>query len=372
MIFGRDAIDILRLMFQHRILLRTLLPALLLALQPAFLTGIAPAQTAQDDSQASPQQFANLGVCPLESGEKVLDCRIGYRTWGIRNADSSNVILVPLWFTGNTAKLASSVGAGKMLDSSRYFIVGIDPLADGVSSSPSNSKMQPRMTFPAITIRDMVETEYTLATKTLGLKHVHAVVGTSMGGMQTFEWMVAHPEFMDDAIPIVGSPRLTAYDLLLWKAEEDAIRSSAAWQMGNYNENPSIPMVQILHSMNITTPHHYAATVSREAFPATYAGYGNWNADGFDANDRIYQLEAMIHQDVAHGRSLDEAAQRVHAKVLAVVSEQDHMVNPIPAQEFAPKIHAQVLVLHSDCGHLAPNCEAQTVSTAVNQFLGGK
>lgn len=351
---------------------RATVSSLLLALLPALLTGIAPAQPTSGDSQASPQQFANLGSCPLASGEKVLDCRIGYRTWGSRNADSSNVILVPLWFTGNTAQLASSVGPGKLLDSSRYFIVGIDPLANGVSSSPSNSKMQPRMTFPAITIRDMVETEYTLATTTLGLKHVHAVLGMSMGGMQTFEWMVAHPQFMDDAVPIVGSPRLTAYDLLLWQGEEDAIRSSSSWQMGNYKENPSIPMVQILHSMNITTPHHYAATVSRDAFPATYAGYDNWNADGFDANDRIYQLEAMIHQDVARGGSLDAAAQQVRARVLAVVSEQDHMVNPAPALAFAPKIHAQVLMLHSDCGHLAPNCEAETVSKAVNQFLSAQ
>jgi homoserine O-acetyltransferase len=77
----------------------------------------------------------------------------------------------------------------------------------------------------------------------------------------------------------------------------------------------------------------------------------------------------MIHQDVARGGSLDAAAQQVRARVLAVVSEQDHMVNPAPALAFAPKIHAKVLILHSDCGHLAPNCEAQTVSKAVNQFL---
>lgn len=364
----RDSVDILRPMQTSRMFFRAIIAFLLLSLLP--LPGTA--QKSIGSGTDGQQQFADLGTCPLESGATVLSCRIGYRTWGRKNADASNVILVPLWFTGTTAQLASWVGPGKVLDSSHFFIVGIDPLANGVSSSPSNSKMQPRMTFPAITIHDMVEAEYALATKTLGLKHVHAVLGMSMGGMQTFEWMVAHPQFMDDAVPIVGSPRLTTYDLLLWQSEEDAIRSSAAWMMGNYKENPPIPMVQILHSMNITTPHHYAATVSREAFPATYSGYGNWNADGFDANDRIYQLEAMIHQDVAHGGSLEEAAQRVHAKVLAVVSEQDHMVNPGPALAFAPKIHAQVLMLHSDCGHLAPNCEAQTVSTAVNQFLSAK
>ena len=332
----------------------------------------APRPAGAAVEQSGQQQFASLGDFPLASGEKILDCRMGYRTWGAKNAAASNVVLVPIWFTGTSAQLAQWVGPGKVLDSSRYFIVGIDPLANGVSSSPSNSKKQPRMTFPAVTIRDMVETEYTLATRVLGLKHVHAVLGMSMGGMQTFEWMVAHPDFMDDAVPIVGSPRLTAYDLLLWQSEVDAIRSSPAWEMGNYKENPSIPMVQILHSMNITTPKHYAESVSREAFPATYAAYGNWNADGFDANDRIGQLKAMISQDVARGGSLDEAAARVRAKVLIVVSEQDHMVNPGPALAFAPKIHAQVLMLHSDCGHLAPNCEAQTVSTAVNQFLSAQ
>ena len=350
-----------------RSLLRNL-PTLLLLSVFAVSGAAAQAQSAATAAEGA-QQFASLGDFPLVSGNKILDCRMGYRTWGNKNATGSNILLVPMWFTGTTAQLVQWVGPGKLLDTSRYYIVGIDPLADGISSSPSNSKRQPRMTFPAITIQDMVASEYALVTKVLGIRHVHAVLGMSMGGMQTFEWMVAHPDFMDDAVPIVGSPRLTSYDLLLWHAEMDAILSSPNWQMGNYQQNPSIPMVQIVHNMNITTPHHYAATTSRDGFPAIYAGYGNWNADGFDANNRIYQLQAMISQDIAHGGNLEAAAQQVHAKVLAVVSEQDHMVNPGPALTFAPAIHAKVLELHSDCGHLAPNCEADTVSTAVHQFL---
>ncbi len=343
-------------------------PVFGLALTTApHLHAMKPMESAVQDGV---QQFGSLGVCPLESGEKVLDCRIGYRTWGRLNANGSNAILVPMWFTGISAQLVDSVGAGKLFDSSKYYVVIVDPLSNGISTSPSNSVEQPRMMFPSITIHDMVEAEYALATRVLDLKHVHAVLGTSMGGMQTFEWIVAHPDFMDCAIPIVGSPRLTSYDLLLWRAEEDGVRADPAWQMGNYSKNPALPQVAILHAMNLTTPAHYARETTRDNFAAAYAGYGTTGVDSYDANNRIYGLEAMIHQDVAHGGSLEEAAHRVHARVLVIASKQDHMVNPGPALAFAPLIHAQTLVLDSDCGHLVSNCEAETVRRAVSDFLG--
>ena len=60
------------------------------------------------------------------------------------------------------------------------------------------------MKFPEFTIRDMVESEHRLATDVLHLPHLRAVMGLSMGGMQTFEWAVAYPDFMDLLIPMAG------------------------------------------------------------------------------------------------------------------------------------------------------------------------
>jgi homoserine O-acetyltransferase len=339
-----------------------------LAAQPAA----APAQKQAAKQPIPAQQFADLGNCSLDSGKEITGCKLGYRTWGKLNADHSNAILFPTWFTGKSGELDGSIGPDKFADPTKYFIIAVDAFGNGVSSSPSNSKTQPRMSFPAFTTHDMVRAEYRLATEELHLTHLHAVMGISMGGMQTFEWMVDFPDFMDYAVPIVGSTRLTSFDLLLWHGEEDAVRADPAWMQGNYTKTPPMLQVAILHDMNLSTPAHYAHEVSRDSFAARYKTYRTEGATEFDANDRIYQLEAMLHHDVAHGSSLEDAAQRVHAKVLVVSSQQDHMVNPAPAQEFARLLHAKTVVLTSDCGHMAPGCEAATLAPQIRAFLDGQ
>lgn len=320
---------------------------------------------------AQEQQFGDLGDFKLASGEVIRDCRIGYRTFGRLNENRSNAILFPTWANGTTEQLKSSIVPGGSLDLSAYYVIAVDALSNGVSSSPSNSRLQPRMSFPRFTMWDIVESQHALLTRVLHLNHLKAVIGTSMGGMQTFQWMVSYPGFMDQAIPIAGSPRLAPYDLMHWQTQIDAIVNHVAWKNGDYTENPTRVAEVEFGALLLTTPEHYNAhTTRKQVFEQLEEA--RRSAGAVDANNKIRQVQAMMALDVseAFGGSMQAAAAAVKAKVLVIVSKTDHVVTPGPALEFAKRLGAPVLELENDCGHLAPNCEQRKVAEAVHRFLG--
>ncbi len=320
-------------------------------------------------ARAQELKFAELGDFKLESGEVIHDCRIGYRTFGELNGQRSNVVLLPTWAGGTSEQLESSVGEHALLDDSKYFVIAVDALSNGVSSSPSNSISQPRMKFPKFTMRDMVNSEHRLLVETLGIKHLKAVVGVSMGGMQTFEWIVAYPDFMDKAIPIVGSPRLAPYDLLHWQTEIDAIKNDPWWMHGDYTTNPARRLEFELGALILTTPDRYNKEKTRQGVFEDLNKAGN--SPGSDANNKIRQVEAMMSIDVSNdfGHSMDRAAAAVKAKVLIIVSRYDHVMTPQPALDFAALLHAPVIELDSDCGHSVAECDSAKINAAVAEFL---
>lgn len=318
---------------------------------------------------AQEQQFAQLGDFKLESGEVIRDCRIGYRTFGALNQEKSNAILFPTWAGGTTEQLSSNFGPGRLVNTDKYFVIAVDALSNGVSSSPSNSKPQPRMSFPRFTFRDLVNTQHELLTRVLHLKHLKAVMGVSMGGMQTFQWIVSYPDFMDQAIPIVGSPRLAPFDLVLWQVQVQAIMNDRGWNNGNYTANPAREMEAEFGELVLTTPEHYNQGRTRQQTLAELARASQ--SGGSDANDKIRQAQAMMALDVSlpFGGVMQDAAVQVKARVLVIVAKLDHVVTPGPAREFARLLRAPLLELESDCGHLAPGCESQKVNAAVAEFL---
>ena len=310
---------------------------------------------------AQEQQFANIGDLKLQNGGVIRNCRVGYRTFGKLAADRSNVIVFPTWASGTTEQLKGSIGPGRLIDSSTYFVVAVDALGNGVSSSPSNSRLQPRMRFPKFTLRDTVESQHRLLTQVLKIDRVKAVVGISMGGMQVFQWLVAFPNFMEKAIPIVGTPRPAPYDVVLWQAQIEGLVRDRDWRGGNYSVNPARVLDFAFGELLLTTPTDYNRRKTREQVLADLAKAQHEKR--FDANDKIRQVQAMLALDVFR------EFRAVKAKVFVVVAKFDHVVTPGPATEFATLIGAKLLDLDGDCGHLATACESQRLNKAVSDFL---
>ncbi len=94
------------------------------------------------------------GTCNLASGQVILDCRVGYRTFGALNAERTNVVIVPTWLNGRSEDLLSLFrrwsGPQRLVDTSRFFGVAFDAFGDGISSSPSNSRRQAGASFPRV------------------------------------------------------------------------------------------------------------------------------------------------------------------------------------------------------------------------------
>lgn len=334
----------------------------------ALLTAL-PAAGAEDGAQ----QFADLGSCTLDSGQTIEHCRVGYRTFGTLNAAGDNAVLMPTWLNGRTEDLLSLVGSApsktRLIDTTKYYAVLLDALGDGVSSSPSNSDDEQKgASFPAITERDMVRAEYRALTEVLHLKHARAVVGISMGGEQTFEWAVTYPEFFNLAVPIIGTPQLTGYDLLSHTITEDAMLADPDYKDGKYGEKqPALKLANELLKMQLTTPQFRSEHTDRKDFPALLEEARK--PERQDANDRMWQLKAVLAQDVLRGKPLEEVAKATRAKWLVIVSAHDHSVYPAPALAWAKAVGAETYISDTPCGHLIMECDAEQVSQRVEKFL---
>jgi homoserine O-acetyltransferase/O-succinyltransferase len=329
-------------------------------------------QTEISSDQEGALRFADLGDLRLQNGEVIHDFRLGYRTFGSLNAGKSNAVLWPSWLGGTSANLVESVIKNKVLDPTQYFIILVDAIGDGVSTSPSNSANQPRLQFPEFTIRDMVESEHRLVTEVFHLSHLRAVMGASMGGMQAFEWAVAYPDFMDEAISITGSPQSTSYDKLLWTTQIDALKLDPEWQGGNGAKlmTAGFAVLSEIGAMANSSPAYRVAQTPPQDFDAFItATRKEETSTATTACNFMRQRQAIINLDIPgeFHVTMEQAAKRVHAKMLVIVSPEDHTVNPAPALTFAAAINAPVVTLDSPCGHRSPACIS--VGPTVAQFL---
>jgi homoserine O-acetyltransferase len=299
------------------------------AVAAVLLTAALPA-AAQTSWLDQREGDAALKDFSFTSGEVLPELKIHYITLGSakRNAagDVVNAVLL-LHGTSGTSKnwlqptLANELFApGAPLDANQYFIVIPDGIGRGGSSKPSDGL---RMKFPHYRYVDMVVATHRLLTEHLGLKHLRAVLGTSMGGMQAWMWGEMHPDFMDALVPIASQPiAMSGRNWMYRRIGIEAIKNDPDWNGGNYEKNPKhyVYAAPISVLMTESTVHFQQVAPSREAMDALYLRMVE-QAGKLDANNQLYAIEAVMDYDPS------KDLEKIKAKLLAINFADDE-VNP--------------------------------------------
>lgn len=344
----------------------------------------------------------------LESGRILAPVTLVYETYGTLNADRSNAILVEHAWTGD-AHLAGKrreeetrpgwwdaiVGPGRLLDTERYFVICSNVIGScygstGPTSINPKTGKRYNLTFPVITVRDMVRAQELLLNH-LGIERLLTVMGGSMGGMQALEWATQYPQRIASAIVLATTPRPSPQAISLNAVARWAIFNDPTWKKGEYKHNPKdglalargIGHITFLsdESMWQKFGRRYSAKDGLFDFfgqfeVERYLNYNGYNfVDRFDANAFLYLAKALDLYDVAWGyESMAEAFGQVTAPIQFFAFTSDWLYPPYQTEEMAACLQAQgkpaeYHLIPSAYGHDAFLLEHETFAPLVRAFL---
>jgi homoserine O-acetyltransferase len=267
----------------------------------------------------------------FRSGETLPELKLHYTTVGTPVRDAAgvvrNAVLVMHGTGGNGRSFLRPQFAGVLfsrgglLDATKYFIVLPDGIGHGASSKPSDGL---HARFPRYGYRDMVEAQYRLLTEKLNVNHLRLVMGTSMGGMQTWLWGETYPDFMDALMPLASLPtEIAGRNRMMRRMVTDSIRNDPEWQGGEYKQQPRglTPAIYTLVFMVSSPLQWQKQAPTRDAADKFFDEMIQNYQRQFDANDMLYQFDSSRDYDPAPD------LEKIKAPLVAVNSADDQ-VNP--------------------------------------------
>jgi len=261
----------------------------------------------------------------FHTGDVMPELRLHYTTVG---EPSGEPVLVLHGTAGSGTGLLTQAfsgelfGPGQPLDAKKYFVILPDALGTGKSSKPSDGL---RTRFPRYNYDDMVAAQYRLVTEGLNLRHLRLVIGNSMGGMQTWMWGVAHPDFMDALVPMASQPtEMSSRNWMMRRMLIDAIRNDPDWNGGNYTTQPrALKVASVFFGIatsggskayqKLAPTREKADRLLDERLAAPFTA---------DANDVLYQWDSSRDYNPAPG------LERIEAALLAINAADDERNPP--------------------------------------------
>lgn len=337
---------------------------------------------------------------------------VAYETWGRLNEARDNTVLI---FTGlsPSAHAASSpedpkpgwwesmIGAGKPIDTRRFFVVCINSLGSPFGSS-SPASIDPRtgrpygIHFPEIAVEDIAAAgRETL--RTLGIERVACLIGPSLGGMVVLAYCAQFPDEVGNLLSISGAARASPFAIALRSLQREMVRSDPAWRGGNYEAGRGprlgLRLARKLGTITYRSADEWQERFGRRRVPETAGLAGDFRpqfeveaylehqahrfADQFDANAYLYLSRAMDQFDLADhgGGSLAAAFGKFRARRSLVIGVDSDMLFTIDQQrEIAEHLRAagntvDFLAFPSLQGHDAFLADLPRFEPAIAGFL---
>lgn len=305
----------------------------------------------------------------LHRGGVLKEVVIAYESWGTLSDNHDNVVLVFGGLSPSAHACSSEldpsdgwweymIGPGKPIDTNRYYVIGVNSLGSCFgSTSPSSINPETNevygLDFPDLSIEDLAKSAHH-ALLDLGIDHLHAVVGSSMGGMSSLAYALMYPDEVDHLVTISAATRALPFTIAMRSLQREIIRCDPGFKQGRYkpDEEPACGMVLArklgLMSYRAAEEWHQRfnrARVaperrSKERFGIEFEveSYLDYNArkfvKTFDANSYIYLSRAMDLFDVAeHGGSVNAGLVKIQAKSSLVIGVETDILFPIQQQQ---------------------------------------
>jgi homoserine O-acetyltransferase len=346
----------------------------------------------------------------LDGGATLGPVEVAYETYGVLNAQKSNAILILHAFSGDahaagvgpeTGKPGwwdNMIGPGKAFDTDKYFVICSNVLG-GCQGTTGPASIDPAtgcpygMSFPVITIRDMVRLQRMLI-DSLGIARLLSLSGGSMGGMQALEWAVTYPEAVVSTIPIAATARHSAQQIAFNEVGRQAIVADPDWNDGNYYSGKpparGLAVARMVGHITYMSDGSMREKFGRRLRGKNSFGYdfdvdfevesylryrGNEFVSRFDANSYLYITKAMDYFDLSNANgSLAAAFERARARFLVISFSSDWLYPSYQSQEIVRALRSRNVdvaycELASNYGHDAFLVDVGEQTELVRGFL---
>ena len=307
----------------------------------------------------------------LKSGAVMDEYELVYETYGMLNADRSNAVLVCHALNAahhvagqyaddpeNVGWWDNMIGPGKPVDTSRFFVVGVNNLG-GCHGSTGPQSSNPRTgkpwgaDFPVVTVEDWVATQARLADH-LGIQRFAAVIGGSLGAMQALQWTLSFPERVRHSIVIACAPNLSAQNIAFNEVARQAIITDPDFHGGHYYEYNTQPtrglrVARMVGHITYLSDDEMAAKFGRQlkngklnyTFDTEFEiesylrHQGRKFSEYFDANTYLRITKVLDYFDPAleHGGNLAKALAPAVAQFLVISFTTDWRFSPERSRE---------------------------------------